>query len=72
LDKKNIPGKNVDKAISLARAAFNCLKAFNKTPEDLIQSLLNTLSMISVLSFNKIFEDIEKQRLLSQALRSTD
>ena len=68
LDLKNIPGENVDKAISLARAAIIRLDTFNKTPEDLVRSLLKTFQTTSVPSFNEIFKHMEKQRLLSQAL----
>lgn len=68
LDLKNIPGENVDKAISLARAAIIRLETFNKTPEDLVRNLLKTFQTTSVPSFNEIFKHMEKQRLLSQAL----
>jgi Zinc knuckle len=71
LDLKNIPGENVDKAISLARAAIIRLETFNKTPEDLVRSLLKTFQTTSVPSFNEIFKHMEKQRLLTQALGGT-
>ena len=71
LDLKNIPGENVDKAISLARAAIIRLETFNKTPEDLVRNLLKTFQTTSVPSFNKIFKHMEKHRLLSQALGGT-
>jgi hypothetical protein len=71
LDFKNIPGENVDKAISLARAAILRLDTFNKTPEDLIRNLLKTFQTTSVPSFNEIFRHMEQQRLLLQALGAT-
>ena len=71
LNLKNIPGENVDKAISLARAAILRLETFDKKPEDLVRSLLKTFQTTSVPSFNEIFKHMEKQRLLTQALGTT-
>ena len=68
LNLKNIPGENVDKAISLARAAILRLATFNKTPEDLVRNLLKSFQMTSVASFNEVFRHMEKQRFLDQAL----
>ena len=69
LNLKNIPGENVDKAISLARAAILRLETFNKTPEDLVRNLLKSFQTTSVTSFNEVFRHmLEKQRFLDQAL----
>jgi hypothetical protein len=68
LTLKNIPGENVDKAISLARAAILRLETFNKTPEDLVRNLLKSFQTTSVTSFNEVFRHMEKQRFLDQAL----
>ena len=68
LNLKNIPGENVDKAISLARAAILRLETFNKTPEDLVRNLLKSFQTTSVSSFNEVFRHMEKQRFLDQAL----
>jgi hypothetical protein len=68
LNLKNIPGENVDKAISLARAAILRLETFNKTPEDLVRNLLKSFQTTSVTSFNEVFRHMEKQRFLDQAL----
>jgi hypothetical protein len=68
LNLKNIPGENVDKAISLARAAILRLETFNKTPEDLVRNLLKSFQTTSVASFNEVFRHMEKQRFLDQAL----
>lgn len=71
LDLKNIPGENVNKAISLARAAIIRLETFSKAPEDLVRNLLKTFQTTSVPAFNEIFRHMEQQRLLSQALGTT-
>ena len=71
LNLKNIPGENVDKAISLARAAILRLETFNKAPEDLVRNLLKTFQTTSVTSFNEVFKHMEKQRFLDQALGKT-
>ena len=68
LNLKNIPGENVDKAISLARAAILRLETFNKAPEDLVRNLLKSFQTTSVTSFNEVFRHMEKQRFLDQAL----
>ena len=68
LDLRNIPGENVDKAISLARAAIIRLETFNKVPEDLIRILLKVFQTSSVGTFNEIFKHLEQQRYLTQAL----
>ena len=68
LNLKNIPGENVDKAISLARAAILRLETFNKAPEDLVRNLLKSFQTTSVSSFNEVFRHMEKQRFLDQAL----
>jgi hypothetical protein len=68
LDLRNIPGENVDKAISLARAAIIRLETFNKVPEDLVRNLLKVFQTSSVGSFNEIFKHMEQQRYLTQAL----
>ena len=68
LNLKNIPGENVDKAISLARAAILRLETFNKTPEDLVRNLLKSFQTTSVTAFNEVFHHMEKQRFLDQAL----
>jgi hypothetical protein len=68
LNLKNIPGENMDKAISLARAAILRLETFNKTSEDLVRNLLKSFQTTSVTSFNEVFRHMEKHRFLDQAL----
>jgi hypothetical protein len=65
-DPKNIPGKNVDKAISLTCAAFICLETFSRTPEDLVWNLLRTSQTTNVPALNEIFKHMEKLMLLTQ------
>jgi hypothetical protein len=68
LDLRTIPGENVDKALSLARAAIVWLETFNKVHEDLVRSLLKVFQMSSVGSFNEILKDMEEQGYLTQFL----
>ena len=48
LNLKNIPGENIDKVISLAREAIIRFETFDKTPEDLVRSLLKRFQTTSV------------------------
>ena len=68
LEIRNVPGENIDKVVSLARAAIMRLETFGKVPEDLIRILLKIFQTSSIDSFNQIFQHMEKQRYLDQAL----
>lgn len=68
MEIRNVPGENIDKVVSLARAAIMRLETFGKVPEDLIRILLKIFQTSSIDSFNQIFHHMEKQRYLDQAL----
>lgn len=68
MDLKAIPGENVDKAVSLARAAILRLETFGKIPEDLIRNLLRIFQTSSVPAFNDFFKHLEQQRKVEQAM----
>ena len=68
MEIRNVPGENIDTVVSLARAAILRLETFGKVPEDLIRILLKIFQTSSIESFNQIFQHMEKQRYLDQAL----
>ena len=64
----DIPGENVETAISQIRGAIERLKHIKKTPEDLVYKLLLIFQTTSAKDFNDSFKLMQKQRMLSKCL----
>jgi len=70
MDLKTIPGENIDKAVSLARAALIRLETFGKVPEDIVRIILRIFQTSSVPAFNEIFQHLETTRRAEHVLAS--
>ena len=71
MDLKSIPGENVERAVSLSRAALVRLETFGKVPDDIIRILLRIFQTSSVPAFNEFFHHLEQQRKIEQAMSTT-
>jgi hypothetical protein len=71
MDLKSIPGENVERAVSLSRAALVRLETFGKVPDDIIRILLRIFQTSSVPAFNEFFHHLEQQRKVEQAMSTT-
>jgi hypothetical protein len=67
LSISDIPGENVEKAVSQIRGAIGRLTQINKVPDDLMRKLLRIFQATSVDDFNASFHLVlEKQRMLDR------
>jgi hypothetical protein len=71
LSISDVPGENIEKAVSQIRGAIERLKHIKRLPEDLIPKLLKIFQTTSVDDFNASFSLLEKQRMLNSFATST-
>jgi hypothetical protein len=59
---RDIPGENVDTAISQIRTALTRLRTVNQVPHDIRKKLIEIFQRTSVENFKKVFETMENNR----------